>query len=314
MATEVNVIDDAGLKAARAGPDHSWFGWSALPARPPLRWPNGARVAVSVVLNLGAVEWERDLEFPIPPLGGRGVARYPDFPRMSHREFGHRVGAFRLLEILQDVRITPAVAIDVLTAEHYRPLLKHLHRAAGEFVAAGLSASRPITSSMTDDEEAHYIGSTLDRLEASLGSRPTGWLSPEGSESSQTPRLLAEAGLSYVADWSNDEQPYPMDGAGGRLWAYPLSWELSDVSAVHLRDLAPSAYATTLVEAFEVMCDDGETSGRVLGLHLHPWLCGQAFRASAIAEALGSISGHPSSWLATPAEIVNWCRTGGQPA
>lgn len=301
-----NVTDVTGAQPAAPGYDHVWFPWSPLPARPPLVWPDGAHVAVSVVLDLGAVEWE---ETPpaVPPVGGRGVGVYPDFPRMSHREFGHRVGIFRLLDMLHDLDIRPAAIVDVLTAEHYVEVIDHLRPAVGELVAGGLSASRPITSLMTEDEERHYIATSMDRLIDVLGVRPAGWRSPEHSESSRTPGLLAQAGLQYLLDWCNDDRPYPMS-AEGDVWAFPLSWELSDVAAVHIREVSAEDYGASLTEAFDVLSDEGATSGRVLALHLHPWLSGQPFRASAVYQALRHIHASGTAWITTPHEIVNWCR------
>jgi hypothetical protein len=306
----MNVIGphEDGVRAATPGYDHSWFPWSPLPGRPRLEWPGGARVAVSVVLDLGAVEWEADGPGPVPPPGGRGVGPHPDFPRMSHREYGHRVGVFRLLDILGRLGIPVAAAVDVLTVEHYGPLLAHLRGSVTEFVAAGLSASRPITSRMSEDEERHYIASTLDRLEARLGVRPQGWLGPERSESQRTPALLAEAGVGYVADWCNDDQPYAMPGAGGDLWTYPLSWELADVNAMFLHDTSAAVYGGSLEEAVEVLSGEGATAGRALGIHLHPWVSGQPFRAGAVESALERIRGDSRVWWAPPGEVVAWSR------
>lgn len=307
----MNVLGSDPAQRIPSGYDHDWFPWSPLPARRPRRWPNGAAVAVSVVLQVGSVEWERpDHTFLVPPPGGRGTAPYPDFPRMSDREFGHRVGIFRLLHMLRDEGIAPAAVVDVLTVEHYPGLLDHLRPAVAEFIAGGLSASRPITSAMGADEEAHYIGETMDRLTTGLGSRPVGWLGPEHSESTRTPRLLRDAGLGYTMDWSNDEQPYPMHGGGDGLWAFPLSWELSDVSAMYVRQVPAPAYAASIREALAVLRADGRTSGRVIGLHLSPWLSGQAFRARAVRTALAALREDPAVWLAGPGEIVDWCRRG----
>jgi hypothetical protein len=305
-----NAVQDEGRQPAQPGTDHPWFPWSPLPARlPPQRWPEGATVAVSIVLDLGAVEWERpDEDFPVLPVGGRGPSPFPDVPRMSHREFGHRVGVFRLLEILTELDIVPAAAVDVLTAEHYPALMEHLAPAAGELLCAGLSASRPLTSRMTEDEERHYIDLSLRRIEAATGEAPAGWLSPEHSESSRTVGLLGEAGLRYVADWADDEQPYPMTGARGDLWSFPLSWELSDVAAMFLRQCDPWVWARSVREAFDRLCADGEDSGRVLALHLHPWLSGQAFRAGAVIDVLTHIRDSGRAWVACPREIVGWCR------
>ena len=227
---------------------------------------------------------------------------------MGHREFGHRVGVFRLLEMTRSLGIAPAVVVDVLTTEEYPPLLDHLRADVSEFIAGGLSASRSITGVMSEDEERHYIEHSLERLAARLDEVPTGWMGPEHSESARTPRLLAESGLRYVADWGNDEQPYSMDG----LWSFPLSWELSDLRAMHERGVSPHEYGRSVREAYQVLHDEGARSGRVLALHLHPWVSGRAFRAEAIEQALAHLSRSPDIWWASPGQIVEWCRTGGQ--
>jgi allantoinase len=289
--------------------DHGWFAFSPIPDRPPLSWPGGQSIAVSVVFDLRAVEWEEPENPPaIRPPGGRGVAPYPDFPRMGHREFGHRVGVFRLLEITRSLEIAPAAVIDVLTVEEYSPLLVHLQSQVSEFIAGGLSASRSITSLMSEDEERHYIATTLERLSGRLGQVPTGWMGPEHSESARTPGLLAEVGLEYVADWGNDEQPYPMDG----LWSFPLSWELSDLRAMHERGVSPEEFGRSVEEAFEVLRGEGARSGRVLALHLHPWVSGRAFRAEAVERALGRLRESADIWWAPPGQVVEWCRTEGR--
>lgn len=308
----MNVLDSraAGDGLSSAGYDHPWYSWNPMPRRGKLSWPGGAAVAISVVLNLGAVEWERGEKALVPPPGGRGIVPYPDFPRMSHREFGHRVGVFRILEIADMLEIPIAAAVDVLTAERYRPLVEHLRATVAEFIAAGLSASRPVTSAMTAPEERDYLECSMQRLQAALGIRPAGWLGPEHSESFRTPRLLSELGLDYVADWCNDDQPYRLTGAGENLWAFPLSWELCDLNVMFLRGVAPHAYGTSLMEALDVLCAEAEQSsrGRMLGLHLHPWVSGQAFRAGEVAAAMAAISADDRVWMASPAEIVRWCR------
>lgn len=306
-----NVIGAQGAALASSGVDHALFPWSHLPSRPPLHWPAHASVAVAIVLDLGAVEWERPgREPPVPPpQGGRGVQPYPDIPRMAHREYGHRVGVFRLLAALKRLGIRPAAALDVLTVERYEPLLDHLLPATGEVLAHGLSASRPITSQMDEDEERHYVQTTLSRLEARLGQRPRGWLGAEHSESTRTPALLAEAGLDYVADWGNDDHPYAMPGAGASFWSFPLSYELSDLSTAFVRKVGPKAQGQTIRDAFDVLRVEGAANGRVLALHLHPWISGQPFRLAAVEGALEHICTAGGAWITTPGEIIDWCRS-----
>lgn len=302
----LNVIDSAA-PCADIGPDHSWFPWNPLPTRRPIAWPRGAKVAVCVVLDLGAAEWDLDRRSPVPPSGGRGPATPPDFPRLSHREFGHRVGVFRLLDVLSEIGAPSSAAVDVLTAEYYPTLMRRLRPAVSEIVARGLSANRPITSIMGADEERHYIATTTKRLAAVLGASPSGWLGPEHCESERTLGLLAEHGVAYVADWGNDEQPYHLASPRGDLWMFPLSWELSDLNAVFLRNVSPTDYAKTIVDAFEVMRQEGARSGRLLALHLHPWLSGQAFRIAALRAAIAHVVASPDAWVTTPSAVVQWC-------
>ncbi len=282
--------------------DHSWFAYDPLPHRAQPTLPHNAQVAVAIVVNVTATEWEHTAAPAVQPAGGRGFQPPPDIPRLSHREFGHRAGIFRVLDALTALGITPAAVVDVLSAEQYPGLLERLLPNVSEVIAGGMSASRPITSLMTDDEEADYIASVQHRLAARTGTAPKGWLSPERSESTRTPGLLAQTGVKFVADWANDEQPYVMPGADG-LVAFPLSWELDDLNVFQLRGVSARDHAASITEACSVLAaSDGP---RVLALHLHPWLTGQAFRIEAITSALHAIRDRDDVWLASPSEIIN---------
>jgi allantoinase len=295
--------------AAEAGYDHDWFPYTPLPARP--RRPSGLTgLALCIIVDVRAAEWENAAPAVGVP-GGRGQAPYPDFPRMSHREFGHRAGLFRLSAILRDGGLPWAAAVDVLTAEHYPRVLSLVQDEAAEILAGGLSASRAITSLMSEPEEDHYIRQTLDRLERTLGSRPRGWLSPQGSESFRTPGVLARNGVDYLADWANDEQPYAVTGAG-ELWSLPVSWELSDLSSMFVRGVSPNAYARAVLEAVDVLVADSTRSPRMLCLHLHPWLSGEPFRARAVRELVAQLASRTDVWWTTPAAIVDHDRNGQQ--
>ena len=302
---QMNVIAEGRLDEARPGYDHRWFEWSPLPERSNMTWPRSLRTAFALVINVSAVEWE-DVTAPDPrPDGGRGLGVLPDVPRMSHREFGHRVGIFRLLDLTRCLGIRPAVAIDVLTAEHYPPVLERVVADAAEMIAGGMSASRPISSAMTEDEERDYVDTTLRRLGVALGQVPAGWLGAGLGESTRTLPILADAGLAYQSDWANDELPYRISGADGDLWSFPLSWELSDWAACHVRGVEADTWADSVIEAFDVVHAEG---GRAFGLHLQPWISGQGFRTSAVDRMLKHIRRAEAVWIASPGEIVDHCR------
>lgn len=299
----MNVLTSAQPDLAWRGNDHHWFPWSPIHSRPAANWPNGARTAVSIVVNLSAVEWETGQALREPrPDGGRGLGAPPDVPRMSHREFGHRVGVFRLLDLFAQRDVPVAVVLDVMTAECYPALRDTILAQANEIICGGMSGSRPITSAMTQAEEADYIGQSLERLTQLTGVRPAGWLSPNRSESRRTPALLAAAGVEYVCDWANDEIPYPFQDSAEGLWAYPLSWELSDLATHFLRDMNPSTWADSTRRAFDTVHQDG---GRTFGLELAPWISGQAYRTSFVDMVTAHITGVDGVWVTTPRAVVD---------
>jgi len=267
-----------------------------------------------VIVGLEHMEWEPPKESYTSPIlaGGTGRRPYPDYGRLTHREYGHRVGVFRVLEVLRRHGVTPTVALDALTAEHYPALVEHCQRAGAEFLAHGVSVSRMITSRMSEEGERSYIESATNSIETATGGRPTGWFGPEHGESERTPALLAEAGFAYVCDWVNDEQPYPMTTPRGDLTALPIMFELDDVNAMFSRKVPFRRWGQMLTEAFEVLYADGADNGRLLVLNLHPWLVGQPFRVPALDYALSVIMARKGVWAATGGEVAAWYRDYGR--
>jgi allantoinase len=307
----VPVDRDYAFPEPRPGMDHEHYDWSPLNAsRAPLRWPENARVALCVIVTLEHLEWSRPPgAFQLPTLaGGYGPGPFPDVTGWSHREYGHRVGIFRVLDVLARHGVTPTIAMDVLTAEHYPFLVRHCLGRGAEIMAHGISVSRMITGRMADEEERDYIQASVQRLTRATGKAPAGWLGPESGESTRTPGLLAEAGIRYVCDWVNDEQPYPMKVSTGELHALPITLPLDDVNALWDRRIDLDQYGRMIGETFETLYREGAPTGRLLVLHLHPWLIGQPFRIGCLDAALRGIVGRQGVWAATGAEIIDWYR------
>lgn len=291
------------------GMDHDHYAWTPLHAeRPTLTWPQQARVALCVIVTLEHMEWSRpDGHYQVANLaGGYGPGPFPNVTAWSHREYGHRVGIFRLLELLDRYSIKPTIAMDALTAEHYPFLVRHCLERGDEIIGHGISVNRMITSRMSETEERDYIRTSLETLTHATGKAPLGWLGPELGESSRTPHLLAAMGLRYVCDWVNDEQPYAFNVPQGELYALPVSLPIDDVNALWDRRIAIDKYGEMIQETFATLYDEGATNGRLLVLHLHPWLSGQPFRIRFLALALGSIMQHQGVWAARGAEIIAW--------
>jgi peptidoglycan/xylan/chitin deacetylase (PgdA/CDA1 family) len=165
-----------------------------------------------------------------------------------------------------------------------------------------------ITGQMSEPEERQYIQTSVEVLRRATGVAPVGWLGPEYGESARTPQLLAQAGIRYVCDWTNDEQPYAMKTPHGELFALPIMLELDDINALWDRRVTIDRYARLLKESFATLYRDGARNGRVLVLNLHPWLIGQPFRIGYLDDALGDMMRRQRVWAATGAAIIDWYR------
>ncbi|MEE2882024.1 MAG: polysaccharide deacetylase family protein [Chloroflexota bacterium] len=292
----------------RFGMDHEHYDWSPISTRDVLRWPNDAQLALVAIVNLEHMEWsapQRSYQ-PANLAGGSTARPFPDYARISHREYGHRVGIFRVLDVLQKYNIKPTLAVDALTAKHYPYLMDYCIKRDCEFVAHGISVSQMITSNMSVDEELEYIRESMSSIKRVTGTDPLGWFGPEYGESERTPQLLAKSNIRYVCDWANDEQPYPLKSPEGELTALPVMIELDDVIAMAHRRVNVDRYADMLTESFEVLYENGADNGRLMVLNLHPWLIGQPFRINYLDEALSMMMNKPRVWAATGSEITTW--------
>lgn len=294
----------------KRGMDHELYAWSPLPRRPPLRWPDAARVALCVIVNLEHYDFEAPAGAYTPPSvpGGRGRGPSPDVATYSLREYGNRVGLFRVMKVLDKHQVPATVAIDAATATHYPFIVRECARRGWEFAGHGHSVTQTITSKMSDAEERAHIRSALGAIAAATGTRITGWFGPEYGESHRTPEILAESGIEYLLDWPNDEQPYRMTAGSGDLISIPALLELDDVYAHWHRRVTIWRWQRIVEEAFDTLHADGATTGRLLALSIHPWLIGQAHRIRALDDALGHICGRAGVWKATGRQIADQFR------
>lgn len=294
--------------AARSS-EHDYYAPTPIVGRAPLRWPNGARLAFAIVVSVEFYELQPRQGAFLPPNlpGGFGRGPYPDFRNYTHREYGPRVGIFRLMQVLAARNVTATAAIDARTAVE-RPIIAARCREAGwEIAAHGRAVTDVISSQFDEPEERRYIEDVVAALRASTGKLPRGWHGPEYGESARTPRLLAESAIEYVLDWPNDEQPYVMRCGERSLVALPMSCDLDDVIAHWQHKITMPRWRRAVIEAVDRLRADGEHNGRLLILNIHPWLMGQAFRSTYLAEVLDHVLQCPDVWVATAGEIASAC-------
>ena len=294
--------------ARMPGMDNEYYDFSAMAHRPPLQWPDGAHVALCVIVNLEHYEWDlsKIKTRPQSMPGFRAPLPYPDMRNFSQREYANRVGIFRVMDVLDRYGIPATVAMDAAVASNYPFLVEQCQKRGWEFIGHGQTATRLITSEMTEEEERDYIRGSLAALQDAAGSRPAGWMGPGYSESTRTPRLLAEEGVRYLCDWPNDDQPYRMKVPGGEMYSLPVLLDLDDFHLLWTRILPVMDYTRALQDSFDRLYVEGESNGRLMVLNLHPWLIGQPFRSKYLDQALSYIANHQRVWKATGSQIIDW--------
>ena len=286
--------------------DHGLYCYSPLPRRAAFVWPNGAHVAFHVTLNIE--HWELT-----PPEGSVKDQRFisefgpfePDYRTWTQREYGNRVGIFRILEVLDRHGVRASVAIGSSACKRYPHLVDEVTRRGWEVLAHGTHATRIISSKMTDAEQRHYIATSIEAVRRATGTAPKGWLGQDQGEAANTPALLAEAGIDYLVDWSNDDQAYLMRPG---LVVIPHQIEWDDIVLFWLRRVETWRYPALVEEAARTLAAEGAASGRNFGLSIHPWLFGMAHRIRYLDEALCRIRAIDGLWQATTGEIAAWAR------
>jgi peptidoglycan/xylan/chitin deacetylase (PgdA/CDA1 family) len=290
------------------GYDDGLYDAVPLPQRAPLRWPAGATVAFYPIVLVEHYEEAPPEDAVVANdvfggLGPGGPLRNPQVTRVGNRDYGHRVGFFRLVGMLEDLGITPVIAIDAMSIDRYPAITAWIADHSAEVVAHGLAVTRSITSRMSAEEERDYVAETKARIDGALSIETKGWLGPTSSESGRTLQVLADAGFRYCLDWPNDEQPYVFSTTPPMISLPPLA-ELADNNAINQRGLHNDRYCQLLIDAAEQLVVDGATSGRLLSFTLNPFTSGQPARSHYLRQALGHVMSLPGVWSTGPAAVA----------
>jgi peptidoglycan/xylan/chitin deacetylase (PgdA/CDA1 family) len=279
---------------------HDRFDYSPIVDRPPLRWPNGARLAVWVIPNIEHFMYDR----PSTSITHVTTAFVPDVLNYSWRDFGVRVGIWRMMDVMQRYGVRGTVALNADVCDNYPRILEAGNKLGWEWMGHGKNNSM-LMANRAEDEERQMIREIHADITKATGKKPRGWLGPALTESHNTLDLLAETGFDYVGDWVNDEQPYAMRVKSGQMTSIPYSIEINDIPAFLDGKQSPESFGRMIKDQFDVLYEDGAQSGRVMSICLHPFLIGHPFRIKYFDDALKHITSRKDVWLATGSEIVD---------
>jgi len=277
--------------------DNERYAYWPLPDRPRIEWPNNARVAFWIIPNI------EHFRFDKPFMGSAGPL--PDVPAFAQRDYGPRIGIWRMMESFDKFGLRATVALNADVCRFNPQIVRAGVERQWEWMGHGVSNSERV-SGLEEQEERATIRSVVQTITEHTGRPPRGWLGPGLGETYVTPALLAEAGIEYVCDWCADDQPFPMRVPTGRLISVPYSQELNDIPAFMRVGYTPEQFCQIVCDQFDVLYAEGAHSGRVMALALHPYLSGHPFRIKWLDRALDHITRHKDVWLTTGGEIADW--------
>jgi hypothetical protein len=296
--------DDYLIYPHRAyGMDQTFYAWRPADRRAPIRWPGGASVAAMIVVPIehhGLTPPGKPFKHP-----GAMVTPYPDLRHYTTRDYGNRVGAFRILDALSAAGLKATFAVNADQLQRLAPLVEAIVEGGHEIAAYGLSTEHIHWTGLEPGVEAGWIATVREKFDAA-GLKPRAWLSPARQQSFSTLDLIAGAGFDVCLDWEQDETPVPMTTPSGAIKAVPLSNELDDRALLLDRRQTEDEWAGQVLEAKDYLKSGAERfGGRVLGFTLTPYVTGQPFRIFALRRVLGDMAADGAVWAAGASEIAD---------
>jgi len=290
-------------------PDFKRISFSTIKDRPQFHWPGSKRLACYLALNL---------EHFIYGEGGVDLDRTSPSPNLRSylwREYGNRVGVWRLLDLFDELEFPLGVIANTAIYDH-APQIMAAHRARGdEVIGHGITNSKPLAS-MDEAEERALFQEVTERLTEEEGGPPQGWLSPYLAPSERTPDLLAEFGYSYILDFGMvDDQPFWCETAPihknktEQLLCLPYPIELNDQPAMVFRRDGPEEFFSSAIVQFDEMLRATEKYSQVFVVSLHSFIVGQPYRLKHLRRLLEHIKSHEADiWITKPGDIAAYYR------
>ena len=277
---------------------HGRYGYSSIISRPDYSWPSGKRLAVYVAINIEQFSFGE----------GKGAAIAPPDQAQSHsvyswRDYGNRVGIWRLLELFDELDIPVEAQYNTEVYEHCPDIAAALRARGDEILGHGRTNSDE-QGHLDEAAERALIAETTDEITRREGTAPRGWMSPWLSNSEVTLDLLKEAGYRYVMDWTMDDQPIWMRTRAGPILSIPYPIEVNDTRGIVWYRYSSAEFADMIIDNFDEMLAQSAGQPLVCPISLHPFVIGRPYRIRHLRRALEHVIAHREQiWLTRPGEI-----------
>ncbi|NEQ33787.1 MAG: polysaccharide deacetylase family protein [Leptolyngbya sp. SIO4C5] len=285
-------------------PTHGRYRYSSIVQRADYSWPQDRRLAVYIGLNLEHFAFGEGLGATLAPGGPQ-----PDVLNYAWRDYGNRVGVWRLLDLFEELSLPVAALVNASLYDYCPEVMAAFRDRGDEIVAHGRTNSER-QSLLSEEEETQLIAETTKTIAHHEGQPPRGWLGPWIAQSPVTPDLLQEANYTYCLDWCCDDQPIWFQTRQGRLLAIPYPQEVNDIPAIAVRRASAAEFAAMIMDNFDEMRAQSQQQPLVFGISLHPYIVGQPFRLRHLRRALQHIRQHSDAvWFTHPGAIAEYVMT-----
>jgi len=283
--------------------------YSPITQRAPLKLPNGARMAIWVIVNVE--EWDPLQTMPrtvlTPPAGGSPM---PDVPNWAWHEYGNRVGFWRFIKIFDEFDIPGTIAINGSALAAYPQIVQAAIERDWEFIGHGFT-QRNLQKVPNERADIRQVRAVIAKA---TGKPPRGWLGPGLTETWHTPDILSEEGYDYVADWVLDDQPVWLKTRGKPILNMPYTQECNDVAMMLIQHHKASEYCERALDQFEQLHADAADAPRIMAMAVHPYIMGAPHRAKYFRRIFETIRKKSDVLFWTGAQIADWFVSAGPKA
>ncbi len=275
--------------------------YSPITQRPLLKLPNGARMAIWVIVNVE--EWDPLQTMPrtvlTPPAGGSPM---PDVPNWAWHEYGNRVGFWRFIKIFDEFDVPGTIAINGSALAAYPQIVQAAIERNWEFIGHGFT-QRNLQKVPNERADIRQVREVIAKA---TGKPPRGWLGPGLTETWYTPDILSEEGYDYVADWVLDDQPVWLKTRSKPILNVPYTQECNDVAMMLIQHHKASEYCERALDQFEQLYADAADAPRIMAMAVHPYIMGAPHRAKYFRRIFETIRKKSDVLFWTGAQIADW--------
>ena len=283
-----------------------------MPDRQPLVWPDNKRLAIILTINMEYWDPVQASDKPYYPggpgiVGGNLPGNVYDNPNFTWREYGQRVGVWRMLDLFDAEGVQASCTMNAKMAVERRAVVDAAIERGWEIVPHNYVQDELLTDYMFDEaKERDVIRRTLDIYEQTVGKPAKGWLSSSLRSTLNTIDILSEEGLYFITDLLNDDQPYMVrTRSGNPMVSVSYTSEVNDFSFLRQGLTVETGFAM-FKEQFDWLYEESATSGRFMNIGLHPHVIGQPFRIRALRDFIRYAKSFDGVWFANREEIADW--------